>query len=612
MATTIAQAYVQIMPSTKGIGNDLSSQLNGELSSAGESGGKSWTSGFKSAATGAAKTIATGLGVAKTAAAALTKSVVSSYADYEQFVGGVETLFGDSAGKVISDASNAFKTAGMSANDYMNTTITSAAAMINSLGGDTEKAADMMNMSITDMSDNVNKMGTNMQSVQDAYRGFSRGNFTMLDNLALGFAGTKEGMQELLDKAEELSGVKFDISSYSDIVQAIHTVQEEMGITGTTAKEASETIAGSVGAMKSAWQNLVTGLADGNADISGLVNNLITTLVGEGGEGGVINNILPAVQQALDGIIQLITTAVPQIIPIIVDLITTNLPNLVKAGMEILKSVAQGIVDALPDLLQAGVEIISTVADGIIDALPELIPALVEVTLLIVEKLTDPDMLAKMLEAGIKILLAVGEGLIKAIPKLVEHVPKIIGNLIQVILEFLPQLLESGVKLIEELAKGVVEGAGAVITAIGNMMKKVKDAIKEKIEQAKQWGADLIQKFIDGIKSKLSGLWNTVSGIAEKIKGFLGFSEPKEGPLSNFHTYAPDMMKLFAQGIRENEHLITDQIGRSFSFGGAITAGAAVGAVGGTTNYNITVNGIEELEEMLRWFESRQIVARMA
>ena len=612
--TEIAKAYVQIIPTTKDMGRNLQEAMAPAADQAGQSAGKGWSSGFASAAKTAVGAVATGITVATGAAAALTKSAVDSYADYEQFVGGVETLFGDSAGQVVKDASDAFKTAGMSANDYMNTAIQSAAAMINSLGGDTEKAAGMMNMSITDMSDNVNKMGTNMQSVQDAYRGFSRGNFTMLDNLALGFAGTKEGMQELLDKAKELSGVDFNIDSYSDIVQAIHVVQTEMGITGTTAKEASETIAGSTSAMKAAWQNLVTGLADGNADIEGLVNNLVGTIVGENGEGGVLGNIIPAVQRALDGITQLITTAVPKIVPAVIQIITENLPKLVEAGMAILQSLVKGIVDSLPEILAAAGEIIITIADGLIQALPELIPALVEVTMTIVEKLTDPDVISKMLEVAVKIIGALAEGLIKALPTLIEKVPQIIGNLIKCILEFLPQLLESGVKLIAELAKGVLQGAGSVIEAIGNLMQKVRDAIHEKVEQAKQWGADLIQNFISGITSKVSGLWNTIKSIAGGIKNMLGFSEPKEGPLSNFHTYAPDMMELFAKGIRDNEHLITDQIRSSFDFGRTAFTGTAAGAAAGaTTNtYNITVNGIEELEELLQWYNSRQVRARMA
>ena len=228
------------------------------------------------------------------------KQAVEAYANYEQLAGGVETLFGDSAQRVLNDANQAFKTAGMSMNEYMETSIQSAASLISSLGGDQAKAAEMMNMSITDMADNVNKMGTTMEGVQNAYRGFSRGNFTMLDNLALGFSGTKEGMQELLDKAREISGFKYDISSYADIVEAIHVVQTEMhisGITaeeaaeavrngtmteaeafaamGTTAKEAATTIQGSLSMTKSAWQNLLVGIADENADFNALVINLV-------------------------------------------------------------------------------------------------------------------------------------------------------------------------------------------------------------------------------------------------------------------------------------------------------------------------------------------------
>lgn len=612
--TEIAKAYVQIVPTTKDMGRNLQEAMAPAADQAGQSAGKGWSSGFASAAKTAVGAVATGITEAARAAATLTKSAVDSYADYEQFVGGIETLFGDSAGQVVKDASDAFKTAGMSANDYMSTAIQSAAAMINSLGGDTEKAAGMMNMSITDMSDNVNKMGTNMQSVQDAYRGFSRGNFTMLDNLALGFAGTKEGMQELLDKAKELSGVDYDINSYSDIVQAIHVVQTEMGITGTTAKEASETIAGSTGAMKAAWQNLVTGLADGNADIEGLVNNLVGTIVGENGEGGVLGNIIPAVQRALDGITQLITTAVPKIVPAVIQIITENLPKLVEAGMAILQALVKGIVDALPQIMDAATEIIFTIVDGIIDALPELIPAVVEVTLTIVEKLTEPDTLMKLIDAAFQIIGAVAEGLIKALPTLIEKVPKIMGNLLQAILQFLPKLSESGAKLIIELAKGLMQGIGDIVKAIGNVLGKIKDAIMEKVQQAKQWGADLIQNFVGGIKSKMSGLAGTVRNIGQGIKNMLGFSEPKEGPLSDFHTYAPDMMQLFAKGIRDNEHLITDQIRSSFSLGPAF-AGAAVPAAAagaGTNTYNITVNGIEELEELLQWYQSRQVRARMA
>ena len=257
------------------------------------------------------------------------KQAVEAYANYEQLAGGVETLFGDSAQRVLNDASPALKTAGMSMNEYMETSIQSAASLISSLGGDQAKAAEMMNMSITDMADNVNKMGTTMEGVQNAYRGFSRGNFTMLDNLALGFSGTKEGMQELLDKAREISGFKYDISSYADIVEAIHVVQTEMGITGTTAREAATTIQGSLSMTKSAWQNLLVGIADENADFDALVVNLIDSATMAG------KNLIPRIEQVIGGI----GNGVEKLLPIILD----NVPKVISRA-------APGILNALKNL----------------------------------------------------------------------------------------------------------------------------------------------------------------------------------------------------------------------------------------------------------------------
>ena len=257
------------------------------------------------------------------------KQAVEAYANYEQLAGGVETLFGDSAQKVLNDANQAFKTAGMSMNEYMETSIQSAASLISSLGGDQAKAAEMMNMSITDMADNVNKMGTTMEGVQNAYRGFSRGNFTMLDNLALGFSGTKDGMQELLDKAQEISGFKYDISSYADIVEAIHVVQTEMGITGTTAREAATTIQGSLSMTKSAWQNLLVGIADENADFDALVVNLIDSVTMAG------KNLIPRIEQVIGGI----GNGVEKLLPIILD----NVPKAISRA-------APGILNALKNL----------------------------------------------------------------------------------------------------------------------------------------------------------------------------------------------------------------------------------------------------------------------
>ena len=395
MPGTIASAYVQILPSAEGMKSNLTKALGGDAEDVGKSLSNKIGGGLKTGLGVAAKAAAAGIAAAGTAAVALGSQAMESYANYEQLIGGVETLFGESADKVINDASQAFKTAGMSANDYMETSIQSAAALINSLGGDQAKAADLMGMSITDMSDNVNKMGTSMEAVQNAYRGFSRGNFTMLDNLALGFAGTKEGMQELLNAAEQISGVKYDINSYSDIVQAIHEVQTQMGITGTTAKEAMTTISGSVNATKAAWQNLLTGIADENADFEALVNNFIDSAM------IAAENILPRVQTIMDGLGRLITEASQRILPIIIDMIVQNLPQIIASGVQIVISLITGIVQALPQLVASLPQIFS----AILGAFRENWPAL--------------------RDAGVELLRMVGEGIASAVSWLWEKVTDI-------------------------------------------------------------------------------------------------------------------------------------------------------------------------------------------
>ena len=293
----------------------LDQEINGTESKISTKLGKAF--GKTAGVVGAAATAAVAAGAA--AVTSIVKNSVEAYGEYEQLVGGIETLYKDSADQMISYADEAWKTAGLSANDYMSTAIESSAAMINSLDGDTAKAAEMTNMAIIDMADNVNKMGTDMEAVQNAYRGFSRGNFTMLDNLALGFAGTKEGMQSLLDKAQEISGVKYDISSYSDIVEAIHVVQTEMGITGTTAKEASSTIQGSLGAMKSAWSNLVTDMADPNADIGALIGNMVDSAK------TFLGNLIPVIKQSMSGI----TGAIKELAPVI----AKELPGMISEAL---------------------------------------------------------------------------------------------------------------------------------------------------------------------------------------------------------------------------------------------------------------------------------------
>ena len=570
---TIGTAYLQIRPSMEGVKGELEQAMG----DAGKSGSSSFGSAFSSGISAVAKATTAALGTAVAGVSALTKSAVDSFADYEQLTGGIETLFGDDAEAVLKNAELAFKSAGMSTNDYMETTIQSAASLISSLEGDTAKAADLMDMSISDMADNVNKMGTSMEAVQNAYRGFSRGNFTMLDNLALGFAGTSEGMQELLDKAQELSGIEYNIDSYSDIVEAIHVVQTEMGITGTTAKEASGTISGSIASMGAAWQNLVTGIADPNQDLGVLIDNVI--------EAGTtaLSNLMPTIEHALLGIGEAVTKVAPIIAQMLPNLVTTLIPPLIDAAIKLVNAlvgalpdilgiivqqipmlfnlIVETIISLLPVLIDLGLQLILALADGLIQNLPTLIPAVVDVILTIVDKLTDPDTLVQLVDAALQLIVALAEGLIRALPKLIAKAPEIVKNLLTAIIQAAPMILEAGAELLFKLIEGILMVVGQLVTTGAELVESVKEGFWQKIEDAKNWGKDMIQNFIDGIKAKWENLKSTVTDLASTIKSLLGFSEPEAGPLSNFHTFAPDMMQLFASGIRDNLGLIQSAMG---------------------------------------------------
>ena len=595
----------------------------------------------------AAKIGAAAVGAAAAGITALTTAAVNNYAEYEQLVGGVETLFKTSSDKVIKYAKNAYKTAGLSSNAYMETVTSFSASLLQSLGGDTEAAVEYADMAITDMSDNANKMGTSMEMIQNAYQGFAKQNYTMLDNLKLGYGGTKEEMQRLISDAAELSDtVDAQSMSFDNIVEAIHVVQTEMGITGTTAQEAGTTIQGSVESMKSAWENLLTGLADGNADIEQLVGNLVTTIVGDGTESnlGVLGNILPAVQTALNGASTLISEAFPEIVGIIPTVINENLPVLAQAAVGIIQSLVDGIsqnqkmlfgtvlgvvtylaetfIGMLPQIVELGLELIVSLADGISESLPELIPTIVDVVIQIVETLIDNvDMLV---DSAIAIITALANGLINALPRLIEKAPEIVGKLVSAIVNNAPKLIRSSVELISTLAKGLISNIPALISAIpqivmsivngfSSLMSKVTEigasivtaignGITSLASSAWTWGKDLIDNFVSGIKSKINAVVNAVANVANTVKGYLGFSEPEKGPLSNFHTYAPDMMNLFAKGIRDNENVITDQIEKSFDFGertikfgaeygdGFGIASATGATFGGTSIGNVTIN----------------------
>ena len=324
-----------------------------------------------SAAVKMGKVVATGMAAGSAAIIGIAKQAVDSYADYEQLVGGVETLFKDSAGTLMEYAQNAYKTAGLSANEYMETVTSFSASLLQSLGQDTEKATSYADMAITDMSDNANKMGTSMEMIQNAYQGFAKQNYTMLDNLKLGYGGTQEEMKRLLKDAEKISGKKFDLSNFSDVVEAIHVIQTEMGITGTTAAEASETIAGSVSAMKSAWQNLLTGMADENQNLDLLFSQFLDSVVTVG------NNIIPRIQQLLPRLVSAVSQMAQQLAANLPAIIETLLPSVLQGAINIvaelvknIPALVQSIFTALTTSLQAGY---STEIQPVFDMLGKII-----------------------------------------------------------------------------------------------------------------------------------------------------------------------------------------------------------------------------------------------
>lgn len=495
---------------------DTSGYENGLDNASGKASG--FADKLKSGLATAAKVGAAALTAAATGMAALTKASIDQYAEYEQLVGGVDTLFKTASDKVQEYAANAYKTAGMSANEYMDTVTSFSASLLQSLGGDTEKAAQKADQAITDMADNANKMGTGMEMIQNAYQGFAKQNYTMLDNLKLGYGGTKEEMKRLLADAEKLSGQKFDISSYSDIVDAIHVVQTEMGITGTTAKEAASTIQGSVSAAKSAWSNLITGIAADNADLDTLIGNFVSSVETAAG------NIIPRVSVMLGGISQLVTSASTTIIPMVITTITDNLPALLQAAVALVGALGQGIIDSLPAITQAAIDILFFLANGLIENLPTLIDGIVQVTLTIVQMLTSPDFLTQLIETAILLIMTLAQGLIDAIPQLIAAVPMIIGNLLAAIIVELPNIIQMGIDLLFALIDGIIKCIPELVAAVPTLIIAFVNGIVNNLDKiilaAPQIIVSLITGIIGAIPELIAAVPRVIAAIADTIRNY--------------------------------------------------------------------------------------------
>ena len=454
----------------------------------------------------AAKIGAAAVAAAGTAIVAIGKQAIEQYAEYEQLVGGVETLFKQSSDVVQQYAANAYKTAGMSANEYMETVTSFSASLLQSLGGDTEAASKYADMAITDMSDNANKMGTDMELIQNAYRGFAKSNYTMLDNLALGYGGTKEEMERLIADASKMTDVQKELGvtvdstdmSFANIVNAIHVVQANMGIMGTTAKEASTTIQGSISSMKSAWQNLLVGIADDSQDFGKLIDNFVDSVATVG------KNIMPRLKKILKGVAKLIKEIVPEVAKMLPEIVNDILPDLANAAVDIVKGLVDALVDNADTLIDTGIKILDTLITGIIECIPkikDLIPTIINAILRIIDVLTEH--IDEFIEGGIEIALALLDGIIQARPKILEKLPEICQKIIDGVL--------SGLFGLDE---GVSNTFG---TAFGN-------AVGGAIEIIKGILSFLNGDFSTGLESAGKGLSDAVGGILGLIDGLLGTS----------------------------------------------------------------------------------------
>ena len=501
----------------------------------------------------AAKIGAAAIGTAATGISALVKSSVDAYANYEQLVGGVETLFKTSSDKVMEYAANAYETAGMSANEYMETVTSFSASLLQSLDGDTAAAAEKANLAITDMSDNANKMGTSMEMIQNAYNGFAKQNYTMLDNLKLGYGGTKEEMQRLLDDAEKLSGQKFDLSSYGDIVDAIHVVQTEMGITGTTANEASTTISGSFGAAKAAWKNLVTGVANDKADFSKLMDQFVKSAE------TAAKNILPRVKIAASGIGKFINEALPVVVRKIPEVINDVLPQVFESATNIVTAVGDGIGQNLEPLMDGALNIVGKVgeyisdnASGVIDGVfkfvnkigdfiaenageaadsavdiitklgdslstnaPKLITDATKTITTLAEKLTTPENLQKIFDTGLSIITSLGGSLISNVGEAVKHIPEIIDNLVKTFTsaENIGSIVDAG----ETLISSLLDNTDSIIETLGKSVGSIIDGLLTFILGDEGDSESGLYKIIHAGVTLMSKLFEDIPGIMDEL-----------------------------------------------------------------------------------------------
>ena len=567
--TELGKAYVQIIPSAKGISGSIKAALGNEPDAAGEAAGQSMGSRLVSTL----KTVIAAAGIG----AALSKAITEGAA-LEQSLGGVETLFKDSADTIKQYAAAAYETAGVSANSYMEQVTSFSATLLQGLGGDTEAAAQYANQAIVQMSDNANKMGTDISSIQMAYQGFAKDNYDMLDNLKLGYGGTQSEMARLINDsgvlgdsinvtAETVKDVPFD-----KIIEAIGVIQDDLGITGTTAKEAATTLSGSLASMKAAFSNVLAGLTLGQ-DIQPALNGLASTVT-----TFLVGNLLPAVWNIIRALPGALTTFVQELGPQLMTSLQSFLPQVMNAGAQFVQSLGAGLTQSIPDFLaralpmllqftdalranfgtivDAGIKLLLNLVQGIANALPTLIEYIPQIVSNIAGLINDNA--PKILMAGVQIIVTLVKGLIDAVPTIIANIPTIIKAIADTITAF--NWLNLGATIIKTIGSGLKSMAGGLSSMMGETFKGAIDYLKGLPQQALQWGKDMIQGFINGIVGSIGGIINAVKNIGSTIASYLHFSRPDTGPLRDYEKWMPDMMSGLANGITGNIYRVTGAV----------------------------------------------------
>lgn len=553
---------------------------------------ESFADKLKTGLTTAAKVGAAALGAAATGVAALTKASIDQYAEYEQLVGGVDTLFKEASNTIQQYASNAYKTAGVSANTYMEQATAFSASLIQSLGGDTQAAAEYANQAIMDMSDNANKMGTDIESIQQTYQSLMRGNYAMLDNLKLGYGGTKSELERLVADAEKLTGQALDPAKFSDVITAIHAVQDNLGITGTTAKEAATTIEGSIGMMKAAWDNLLVGIANENGDLGSLIYEFAHTVE------TAASNILPRVEIILGGISQLIADMGPIIAQALPDMISAVLPSLISAGAQLLVGLVTGLVSAVPQLVAAvpgivnslvstisanfpalsaaGSDLLTMFSNGIVSGIPAMLVMLPDVITAIYTFLKDN--LPKWLESGVELLENLAFGILEAIPDMVAKLPEVISAMAEYFTTAFPVIVKKGGELLGQLLVGIIGAIPEIALQLPAVITAIVEALEAGWETIKDAGKYLLEGLWAGISDKVQWLKDKVSGVVDTIKSWFtgsdGFDEHSpskwakqvfryvmEGGGQGLEAGLPDLMS--------DVQSVTDRVKNGMNFGTA-------------------------------------------